>query len=712
MEQIINNIWILGVILVPLVGIIILISRWYNKAEQGQAFVRTGVGGTRVSFNGILKVPVFHRLEIMDISLKTIVIARQGKDGLICQDNMRADIKVTFFVRVNKTADDVIQVAQTIGCERASDKDALEALFDAKFSEALKTVGKQFDFVGLYNKRDEFRQEILNIIGRDLNGYILDDAAIDYLEQTPLSFLDEKNILDSEGIRKITDLTAKQKVLANDIERNKEKTIKQQDVEAREAILELEKQLAETEEKQKREIETIRAREEAETASVREQERLKSEAARIRSDEEIEVAEENKKRQVIIALKSKERTEAVEEERVKKDQELESTEREKIVTLAQIEKDKAVEEQRKNIQEVIRERVAIEKTVVEEQERIKDTEAFAEAERSKRVSITNAEEVAQSDLVKRLKQAEAERDAAEMEAKQAMIEAEAEQATASKKADAIKMLADAKASEHAAIGLSEAQVMEAKAAAKEKEGEAEASIIEDAMVAEATGIKAKADAESLSALKIGKAEAEVIQAKAVAEEEKGLAEARVMTEKFNSEAAGISAKADAMKQLDGVGKEHEEFKLRLDKEKEVELAQINIHEKIAKAQASVIAEALKAAKIDIVGGETMFFDQIIGSITRGKSVDRFIDNSEILTEVKTNLLGSTEGQTFIESIRQLIDRFGVTSEDLKNLSVSMLLLRMFNQADDSETKGFLTQLMDIAKGLGISDRKAGTLGIS
>ena len=693
-------------------GMIAMIAKWYRKAEQGQALVRTGVGGTRVSFNGILKVPVLHRLELMDISLKTIVIARQGKDGLICQDNMRADIKVTFFVRVNKTQDDVVQVAQSIGCARASDKEELENLFDAKFSEALKTVGKQFDFVDLYNKRDDFRQEILNIIGRDLNGYILDDAAIDYLEQTPITLLDEKNILDAEGIKKITDLTAAQKVLSNDIERNKEKTIKQQDVEAREAILELEKQLAETEEKKKREIESIRAREEAETEIVREQERQKSEAARIKSDEEIEVAEQNKERQVLVARKSKERTDAVETERVKKDHELEITERQRIITLAQIEKDKAVEVEQKAIQEVIRERVAIEKTVVEEKERIKDTEAFAGADRDKKVAITQAEQEAQQELVKTIKKAEAERDAAELEARKKMVDAEAEQATAGKKAEAIKVLADAKAAEHAAIGLSEAQVMEAKAAAQEKEGEAKASIIEDQMIAEAKGIEAKAVAQAEANLKLGKADAEVILAKAQSEEEKGMAEARVLEQKYVSEARGVEQKAEAMKKLDGVGKEHEEFKLKLDMQKEVELAKINIQEKIAEAQAKVIAEALKAAKIDIVGGETMFFDQIIGAITRGKSVDRFVDNSELITTVKDNLLDRPEGQTFVESIKQLIDRFGITSEDLKNVSITMLLFRMLNQAEDKETKSFVEQLMDIAKGLGLGDKKPVEIGIA
>ena len=98
-----------------------------------------------------------------------------------------------------------------------------------------------------------------------MNGYVLDDAAIDYLEQTPVDQLDFQNILDSEGIKKITDLTAKQRVLANNITREKEKTIKKQDVEAREAILELEKQQAEAEQKQLREVSVITSREEAES---------------------------------------------------------------------------------------------------------------------------------------------------------------------------------------------------------------------------------------------------------------------------------------------------------------------------------------------------------------------------------------------------------------------------------------------------------------
>ena len=149
-------------IVVLVLGLLAMISRWYHKATQGQALVKTGVGGIKVSFNGIVVIPVLHRLEVMDISLNTITIDRRGKDGLVCKDNLRADINVAFYVRVNQMVDDVKKVAQSVGCNRASSKEALRLLFDAKFSEALKTVGKKFDFVDLYNQRDEFRKEIID----------------------------------------------------------------------------------------------------------------------------------------------------------------------------------------------------------------------------------------------------------------------------------------------------------------------------------------------------------------------------------------------------------------------------------------------------------------------------------------------------------------------------------------------------------------------
>jgi uncharacterized membrane protein YqiK len=653
--------------------ILFAFANFYKKIPQGKAIVRTGVGGGKVAFNrGMYVIPILHKMEIMDISVKKLQIDRLEQDGLICKDNIRADIKVAFFVRVNKNVDDVLNVAQIIGTERASDIETLCILFEAKFSEALKTVGKKFDFIELYEARREFRTEILNIIGTDLNGYILDDCAIDFLEQTEMKFLSPQNILDSQGIKKITELTAAQNIKANLIKREEEKVIKKQDVEAREAILELERQMAEKEEKQRREIDNIHSREQAEILKVREEERLKSETVRIKTEETLAIQEENKLRQIIIAEKNKQRTDAVETERVEKDRALEITEREKIVTLAQIEKEKTVEVERKNIQDVIRDRVRLEKGVVEEQQGVKDLEAFRQVERNKTVGLTQASQQAEEKLIYTVKAAEAEKKAAEEKAKQLIIDADAKKEAAVKQAEARKILAEAQAREEATMGLSEAEVMMAKAEAAERQGIVDATVVEKM---------------------------------AEAKRKEGLTQAEVTKEKALAEASGIQEKAEAMKKLDAVGKDHEEFKLLLAKEKEIALAQIHIQKDIAEAQAMVLGEALKSANIDIVGGETMFFQNIINQVSTAKGFDRLINESENATQIKTALLGDGEnGGDLLTRIRDFAEKYNITTNDIKNLTISSLILKM-QQKSSEDDRPLLHNLANLATSLGLSNRK-------
>ena len=635
-------------------GFLAFIFRCWQKVSQSFALVRNGMGGTAVSFSGMIVIPILQKSELMDISVKRIEIDRTGTEGLICKDNMRADIKVNFYVRVNKTKEDVERVAQFLGCQRASDEIALRHLFEPKFSEALKTVGKQFDFVELYNLRDEFREQIVRLIGTDLNGYVLDNSAIDYLEQTDISRLNPNNVLDAEGIKKITDLTAKEITQANFITREKEKTIRKQDVEAREAILALDRQEADAEEKQLREIAELTARNRAEAEVVKEQERKRSETARISAEEEILIAEENKLRAVIVAAKSKERTEAVEIERVERERGLEIAERERVVTLADIAKEKAIEVEKKNIQDVIRERVIVERAVVEEEEKIKDTQEFAAADRHKKVAVTAAEEKAQEALTLQVKAAEAEKLAADLNAETIIVTAEAQRSAAEKETAAKKMLAEALQAETAAPGLAQAQVKMENAIAIEKEGTAEAKVTEL---------------------------------------------------KFSADAKGITEKAEAMKLFDSVGREHEEFKLRLNKEKEIELEGINAQRQIAQAQAQMVAESLKTANIDIVGGDNKFFDSIVQSITAGKQIDRLVQGSQTLTDIKdTFFTGSPE--QFQQEIKRYIDMFGITSDDLKNLSVAALIGQMIAQTQDQSIVSRLQGMLSIAADRGVATQKA------
>lgn len=674
---------VLGVAFMLALAAAVTLSMFYVKVGPDEALIVTG--GRKdmrvVTGGGMVVIPVFHHRERMDLTLKSFEIARQGSEGLICRDNIRADIKVAFFIRVDNSEAEIREVAQSIGAKRASQIDTLRELFDAKFSEALKTVGKQFDFVDLYDKRDQFKDQILRVIGTDLNGYRLDDAAIDYLEQTPLELLNPNNILDAEGIKKITELTASEKVKENQFTRDKEKTLKKQDVEAEETILELERQRVEAVEKQRREIAEIEAREQASAAKVREEQRLHAERARISTEEELGIAEENKLRQVLVAQRNKEKTDAVELERVERERMLEATERERVVGVAAVEKEKAIEIENRNIQEVIRERVAVERAVVEEKERIKDTEEKAAAERLKVVQVTAAEMHAEEALIREVKAAEAAKKAAELLAEKVRIEAEAQKDAAERETQATKMLAEAETARAAATGLADVRVKEARAVAIEKEGAAEATVAEKKAIAEARGISAKAEAL----------------------EKEGLAQANVMQQKFASEAAGITEKAEAMKKLDGVGKEHEEFKLKLEKEKAIEIAAIEAQRHIAEAQAGVVGDALRAARIDIVGGDGQFFDQITSAVKGGKAIDRFVYNSRVATDIKDTFFNGNP-EYLREKLMGLAEQFSIDSNDIKDLSIAALIAKLMGLANTEDVRSQLTSLLGMVSSAGMADQ--------
>jgi len=590
------------VVLLIIAGFLVLVTRFYRKVDQGRALIINKVQGEPVvSFTGGIVLPIIYRAEVMDISVKTVELDRRGADGLICQDNIRADIKVTFFVRVNKTEDDVLKVAQALGCERASKQAVLEELFVAKFSEALKTVGKSMDFEQLFTQRDEFKDRIIKVIGTDLNGYVLDDAAIDFLEQTPLSSLDPSNILDAQGIRKITEITTAQNIKTEERRQAERMELTRLRVDADEKVFEQERRRADAEAKKDREIATVAAREQAETDKVAAEEHQRAEAARIKAAEAIQVAELNKQRQVEVADKDRERVVAIKSEQVEKDRQLEEINREREVELVRIAKEKAVEKEKKEIAEVVRTRVAVDKSVAEEEERIKDLRVTAEAKRLADVVVVEAEAQATQDLIKATKAAEAAEKSAEFAAKERIVLAEAELKAADIEAKAKIRLAEGTQAQEAASGLALARVKEANALALEKEGLAEARVTIEKMTAQADG-----------------------------EEKIGLTQARVAKEKAAAEAAGIHEKAEAMKALEGQGWQHEEFRLKLDTLKQLQLQALQVRREIAEAQAGVLGKAMTEADIKIVGGDGQFFERFIKAVSLGQSIDAVADESEVL----------------------------------------------------------------------------------
>lgn len=655
-----------AVFLAVILGLLALFKAFYIKVPQGVALIVNDLSAQpKVKFTGALVLPVIHKKEFMQISLITMVVDRRGKDGLICKDNLRADITVAFYLRVNKTQQDVLKVAESIGVDRASDYAAVNELFNAKFSEALKTVGKQIEFIKLFDDREDFRDRILRAIGNELNGYVLDNVAIDYLEQTPKSSLDPNNIMDAEGIRKITELTAAQNVMTNELEKNQELAISKKNVETRESMLALERQQADAEARQKREIETIRAREQAETLKVQEEERLKAEQARIQSQQEIEIREENRQREVEVAQQNRIRAVTIEEERVQRARQLEMVAREREVELQRIEKEKALEEERTNIANVVRERVAVEKTVAQEEERIKEVREISEAERLKQVTILQAQADAEQELVRQVKQAEADENAAKHKAQELTTMAQAELESSVKTAEAKKRLAEGLEAERAAPGLADARVRQALAEAEEKEGLVQAHVLAERKLAEAKGEQEQGlvrvrimEAEADATEKQGLADAKVLEekllaqargeeqlgvAKAHATEKQGLADALVVRENLLAEASGLAEKFKVLNGMSDVARTHEEFRLALEKTFEETLASISANKEIAREQADVLAAALSKTNIEIVGGEGNYFENFSKALSVGKMVDAAASKSTLIQQASQKLLSAKSG---------------------------------------------------------------------
>lgn len=735
LEQFLPFVVVIALIALAIFGTLIIVAKFYRQVEQGKALIiNTMKTEPIVTFTGKVVYPIINKAETMDISVKTIEIDRRGKEGLICQDNIRADIKVTFFVRVNKTQEDVLKVAQAIGCARASDPKTLEDLFTAKFSEALKTVGKRLNFEDLYKERQKFKDDIIDVIGKDLNGFVLDDAAIDYLEQTPLEALDKDNIMDAEGIKKITDLTVVQNILTNELRQKERMEIGSQNLHADEAVFTFDQRRAEAEAKAKKEISIAQSREQNEAARVASEEQKKTTLVHEKNEEEALVAKEAKQRGVAIAERAKVREIQVETERVERARQLEVVARERDVSLQQIAREKELEQQRKEIADVIRGRIAVEKTVAEEEERIKDVRAVAEATRIKDVTRINAEAEAQEQLVKQIKAAEASEEAAKFRAREKLITADADLESSDKSARAKIRTAEGVQAEAAAeglakvrikeadaaaiekLGLAEARVTlekmqsaaageekqgmarvrvkEADAAAIEKQGLAEANVTREKLVAEAAGVEKKGLAEATVAREKqladatgieqkGLAAAKAREAEAAAVEKMGLAEAAAVKERLLAEAAGTAEKAAAMKALDGLGREHEEFRLRLEKEKLVELEGIRTRVEVARAQAEVLRAAFASAKINIVGGDGAFFERFMKAVTLGQSVDGVMDQSS--------------------TVKNLFEDYMTRPSGSPAPTLTDLLGRLIAGSSDPESKKKVQALADKARELGLDE---------
>jgi len=685
-------IFTIAAVVVALVIILFLTSRYKKVRREGEALIVNGSKDTRASLTGTFVWPVINRGEYMDITRKKISVIRSGSkdqegeeyEGLHCKDNIRADLKVDFYIGVNHEEEDIIRVAKLFTTGGASDPDGLREHFQPKFSEALKTAVKQFEFEELLTNRRAFRDAVVEVIGSEMDGFKIYDVVIDKVDQTAFDAHNPNNILDVEGIRKIAAITSEKNIQTNAIRQDEQTHIKQKNVEAEANRKQLDKQEAENDARVKREIDIIQAQEHAVAEEKRQEYERQVETAKLETEEEVAKKRETVQVEVELTRIANERQVAIQQEEVNRARETERVRTEKEITQQEMEKEAAVEEARKEVVETRSQRVEIERKIAREEEETANLRAFEQVERAKKVKVVEAEAEAEAEGIRSIAHARAEKEAASEQAERRMIlneadlkiksreaenelnvkarNADAELIKQSKLAEAKERMAKASREEISVEGLAEVEVERQRADAIREKGLAEAESLRAIGSAEAETAQAKGEAEAGAARAIGSAEAEALQAK-------GLAEAAAQTARF-----------EAAQAHDEQTRDYDKWVVEMQKDKELELARIEAQRHVSVDNAQALAAALAAADIKLFGGQGM--EELRRTVMDSARIDSRFDNSEVLNPLVREYVEN--GRSLPDDVRAILEKCNVSSGDMSNLALAGLANKLTGEGDTLE----------------------------
>lgn len=168
-----------AVMFVLVIGGMLFMMRAQVKVPSGFALIVTRQAREPdVTFTSAVVFPGMNRGELLDMRARTLKIERRQKNPLVTKDGVPLLTTATFVVRVNRTAEDVLKVAQTVGVDRANDAAVIDELFRPKFEQALEAVAGAMRAEDLLSDRMRYQDQVIAVVGVDLNGFHLDDLSI------------------------------------------------------------------------------------------------------------------------------------------------------------------------------------------------------------------------------------------------------------------------------------------------------------------------------------------------------------------------------------------------------------------------------------------------------------------------------------------------------------------------------------------------------
>jgi uncharacterized membrane protein YqiK len=372
-----------GVAILIIGAIIVTVTKLYIKTSADQAFVRTGMGGQQpIIDGGALVVPVVH--EIVPVSLQTmrLDVDRAGPDALITGDNLRADVAAEFYIKVQKIREHILAAATSLG-ERSVDAESVKLLVNQKLVSALRTVAATRPLHELHTKRDEFAQAVQVIVEKDLahNGLTLESVTISRLDQTPPNAMrGEDNVFDAQGLRTIAEITQRQRVERNMIQREADQKVTAQDVARDQFVFEQEVARANAAASKDRDIQIAQAQAQQEADTIAAEQARLAGVAQVKRDEAIQVAEVEKNRALEVANQQREQAARVAE--IDKMRVAELATRTSQIAVATKERERA---------ETEAQRFAAEAQMEQERQAVRTVEVTQTAERDKSRAIIEAQ---------------------------------------------------------------------------------------------------------------------------------------------------------------------------------------------------------------------------------------------------------------------------------------------------------------------------------
>src|SRR5262249_16800062 len=405
---------VIGVVALFTLGFIF--SRLYQRSSKERSFVRTGLGGQKVIMDGgALKLPVFHELIWVNMNTLKLEVHRSDGDSLFTKDRMRVDVVAAFFVRVIPTVEGISTAAQTLG-QRTLDPEALKALVEDKFVDALRAASVSMSMQELLDKRQDFIQGVENGVAEDLmkNGLELESVSLTSFDQTGKEFFNADNAFDAEGLTRLTEETQKRAKERNEIEQNTHVAISQKNYEATQQKLAIEKNQRFATLAQTQEIATREAEQAALVAATQAQRKREAEQARI--DAERQVKEAEVAREQAVKQKQIDAARVVQIAEIDQQPATQIPNQERSILGAKKSEEQSQAEARAN--EARADAVKAEQLVI-------TAAAVAEAEREKEVKLVEADKEAQRQAISVKVAAQAEKDAADNHAQAVKIRAEA-----------------------------------------------------------------------------------------------------------------------------------------------------------------------------------------------------------------------------------------------------------------------------------------------